>query len=311
MTGAGSATQLVFGKEQSVLGALGDSDSDGDPEYWAFGRDPSVTELDLDRQLARLRDGMSAEAVESIAGKIDGAVGIEAAVSADVHADVHDIIFNDDGTGFTPGRPAFSRIFTGVHHLDGTVNRELRGCIPLEYTLSYDEDTETVNYTLNMGYADEPESPASIDSGNITEPSTGTTAAFHGFSLTVDGAAVEKLSTAELSITNIARYHHGNSTTPVDATIADPTVELTTDATFTSQSEDRLNLTYGGANASSIQDRMDAVTGEAGVAGASGDITTYTLPRLKPNNQSWENVLNTDDTSDSTTYHVNGGIQVA
>jgi hypothetical protein len=310
MTGAGSATQLVFGKEQTFKGSLVDSDADGTPEYWSFGRDPTITELDLQRQLARMRDATSAEASESIAGKLDGAVGIEAAVT-DLQGDIHDIVFNDNGTGFVPGQPAFSRVFTGVSHLDGSVNRELRGCIPLEYSLSYDEDTETVTYSLSLGYATEPDTPSSIDPANITTPSTGETAAFHGFSLSLDSAVVQKLSTCELSISNIARYHYGASSEPVDATIAAPEVELTATAIFTSGSEDRLSLAYGGITASSPEPRLDAVSGEVDVTTPAGSAAKYTLPRVKLDSASWENVISEEDTQDSITAHVNGGIEVA
>ncbi|MEE6210854.1 hypothetical protein U3A55_11915 [Salarchaeum sp. III] len=309
MTGAGSATTLAFGKEQEFLGSLVDEDSDGTPGYWAFGRNATLTELDLDRQLARLRDATSAEAVESIAGKIDGGVAVEAAVAAETHSHVHDIIF-PGGTGFSPGRPPFSRVFTGVNHLDGSVDRELRGCIPLEYSVSFDEDTETVTYSLILGYATEPDTPTSIDQADVTTPSTGSTAAFHGFTLTLDGADVTKLSTCELTISNIARYHYGASAEPVDATIAAPEAELSATATFTSGSKDRLDLTYGGASATSIQDRMDSVSGSIDAQGPSGSIAAYTLPRVKLNDQSWENVISEEDTTDSITAHVNGGIEV-
>lgn len=310
MTGAGSATTLAFGKENSFLGDLVDSDSDGTPEYWGFGRNATLSELNLDRQLARLDDAVSAEAVESIAGKLDGAVGIEATAAAETHTHVHDIVF-PGGTGFSPGRPPFSRVFTGVQHLDGTVDRELRGCIPIEYTVSFDEDTETVTYSLTLGYATEPDNPSSIDQSNVTTPSAGSTAAFHGFTLSLDGAAVAKLSTCELSISNIARYHYGPNTEPIDATIAAPEVELSATATFTSGSQDRQKLTYGGTAATSPQDRMDSVNGEVDVQGPNGSIANYTLPRVKLNDQAWENVITEEDTQDSITAHVNGGIQVA
>jgi len=309
MTGAGSSTQLIFAKEQTMGGSLVDEDGDGNPDYWSFGLNPSLTELDLNRQLARLRDATSAEAVESIAGKLDGAVGVEATIT-DLHSHVHDIIFPDNGQGFTPGRPPFSRIFTGVQHLDGSVNRELRSCIPLEYSVSYDENTETVTYSLNLGYATEPDNPASVDPSSITTASTGETAAFHGFSLSLDGVKVSKLSACELSISDIARYHYGASAEPVDATVAAPESELDMAATFSSGSADRLELAYGGSGAASPQDRLDSVSGKIDITGPNGSLATYTLPRVKPDSVSWESVVATEDTQDNLTAHVNGGVEV-
>lgn len=309
MTGAGSATTLAFGKENSFMGDLATGGDGGGVSHWGFGRNATLSELNLDRQLARLQDAVSAEAAESIAGKVDGAVSIEATAAAETHSHVHDIIF-PDGTALSPGRPPFSRVFTGVQHLDGSVDRELQGCIPLEYSLSFDEDTETVTYSLSLGYANEPDDPSSIDQSAVTTPSPGSTAAFHGFTLTLDETDVTKLSTCELSISNIARYHYGASVTPVDATIAAPEVELSATATFTSGSKDRLELAYGGSGASGIQDRMDSVSGAIDAQGPSGSIAGYTLPRVKLNDQTWENVIGEEDTADSITGHVNGGIEV-
>lgn len=45
MTGAGTG-DLAFAFEDSFLGAATDSDDDGTPEYYGFGRDPTLNDLD-------------------------------------------------------------------------------------------------------------------------------------------------------------------------------------------------------------------------------------------------------------------------
>jgi hypothetical protein len=309
MTGAGSATTLAFGKEQSFKGNLVDSDSDSNPDYWAFGRNPTIEELDLQRQLTRLRDATSAEAVESLAQNLEGAVSIQAVVSADVHNDVHDIVFNDNGTEFTPGRSASARVFTGINYMDGTTDRELIGCIPLDYTISYEEG-DVVTYSLTMGYANEPGTPTSIDPANVTQVTDGSSVAGHGFSLSIDGGNVALLQSAELSISDIARYQWGAAPVAEDAVIANPTTELQTEAIYTGPS--RTQLAYGAPGATGPQDTMDSVTGEVEIATSGGSVATYSLPNLKPDSHSWNAVIDAEsDTTDDTTFHVNGGITVA
>ncbi|WP_135807360.1 hypothetical protein [Halorussus marinus] len=307
MTGAGSAS-LAFAKEETFADTLVDSDTDGNPEYYKFGRNPTLTELELANTLQRMREGDKVESVDSVAQNLEGAVSVEATVSADVHADVHDLVFNDGGTGFTSGRAASGRIYAGVDYLTGTAERELIGCIPLEYSVSY-EQGGMVTYSLSMAYADE-NLATSITPSNITGPSDGGDVPFHGFTLTVDGATVAKLQSAELSISDIARYQWGADRNPVDAVIATPTTSLTVDAIFTGP--DRTEIAYGAADATSPQDSLTSVSGSADLSAAGSSVTTYNLPKLKPDTHSWNDLITGDaDASEDTEFHVNGGVTVA
>ncbi|SEW10297.1 phage tail tube protein [Natrinema salifodinae] len=308
MTGAGAAT-LAFAKEQTFMGDLVDSDSDGTPEYWKFGRDPTVTDLELDRALSNMSEGDQAEYVESIAGNLEGAFGVEAVVSSDVHSDVEDLVFNNaDGTGFTPGRAASGRVYTGIDYLDGTAERELVGCVPLDYSVSYQQG-ETVTYSLSMGYADE-NLNTSITPSSINGVTDGTSAAWHGVDLTIDGTTVAKLQEAELSISNISRFQRGASHIAEDAVLARPETELTVDAIFTGPS--RTELAYGSAGATTTAARMNSVSGALDIAVDGASVSTYNLAKLKPTMHSWSDLI-TDgdtDTTDSTTFNVTGGVTV-
>ena len=307
MTGAGSAT-VAFGKEVSLGGSLVDSDGDGNPEYYKWGRNASITELELSNALQRMREGDQVESVSSVAQNLEGAVSVEATVSADVHDHVHDVVFNDAGSGFTSGLAASARTYAGVDYIGGTAERELLGCIPLEFSLSY-EQGGMVTYSLSMGYVDEKKN-TSITPSSITGPTDGNDVPFHGFTLSVDGAAVAKLQSAELTISNVARYQWGNQRTPIDAVIAAPEASLNANAIF--EGPDRLELAYGGTGSSATQDSLTAVAGSVDISVAGANVATYDLPQLKPDSYAWNDLINADnDLTDQTTFHVNGGVTVS
>lgn len=300
MTGAGTG-ELIFGHETGFMGDLVDADADGTPDLFAFGRNPSLTELDLQNQLEDLRNADSAWAIESIKGNFDGAVGVEAVVSADVHNEVESIVFNDGGTAISPGLAASARIFTGIQYPSGTADRELLGCIPLEYSIDY-EQGGMVTYNLSMAYADE-QPGSSVDLSTATRVSDGSSLPWHGFELAVDGTSVEDLQSASLSISDIARLQYGGSPTPNRGVIASPSATLDVEAIFTAPS--RLDLARGATN-SAPPDTLDSVSGTITLTVDGTQLSTYNLASLKPDQYSWQNVLATDDTLDSTTFSVTG-----
>ncbi|ELY96539.1 hypothetical protein [Natrialba taiwanensis] len=308
MTGAGAAT-VAFGKEQTFTGDLVASDSDGTPEYWKFGRDASINNLELERALSNLTEGDQAEYVESVAGNLEGAFEVEAVISSDVHGDVEELVFNDAGSGFTPGRAASGRVYVGLDYLDGTAERELVGCVPMGYSVSY-EQGEPVSYTLTMAYADE-NLGTTITPSSINPVSDGTSAMFHGVTLDIDGTSVAKLQSAELSISNISRFQWGADHVAVDAVLARPETELNVDAIITGPS--RTELAYGSAGATTTAARMNSVAGSLDVAVGGTSVSTYSLSKLKPNTNSWNDVITDGDTdvTDSTTFNVTGQTAVA
>ncbi|ELZ05378.1 hypothetical protein C480_10440 [Natrialba aegyptia DSM 13077] len=336
---SGGAATVAFGKEQTFTGDLVDSDSDGTPEYWKFGRDASINNLELERALSNLTEGDQAEYVESVAGNLEGAFEVEAVISSDVHGDVEELVFNDAGSGFTPGRAASGRVYVGLDYLDGTAERELVGCVPMGYSVSY-EQGEPVSYTLTMAYADEnlgttitPSSINTVSDGtsamfhgvtldidgtsvaklpsSINTVSDGTSAMFHGVTLDIDGTSVAKLQSAELSISNISRFQWGADHVAVDAVLARPETELNVDAIITGPS--RTELAYGSAGATTTAARMNSVAGSLDVAVGGTSVSTYSLSKLKPNTNSWNDVITDGDTdvTDSTTFNVTGQTAVA
>lgn len=303
MPGAGAGS-LAFGHEQSFLGDL-TTDTDSNPEYWQFGRAESITELSLDNELQRLDEAGAVESVESMKTAFSGALSVEATISSDVHDAVEDMVFNGAGQ-FEAGRPQTSKVFVGIDYLSGTTERVLSGAIPTDYTITYSEGG-LLTYSVSLLYADEERSTSHTPSG-VTTVSDGTSAAWHSLDFTLDGTPqTSKLQSLTLSISNIARFQRGgDGPTPVDAVIAAP--ETTLDMTATYDTEDRLDLAYGGSSTTSPKDRIEGVAASLDIAVDGTSVSTYDLAKVTPATQDWSDVINSGDTdaTDPTTFNVDG-----
>jgi len=297
MTGAGSGS-LAFVVEDSF------NTLPSDPQYYGFGRNTSVTEMELTNALQRSRAVGETESVESIAQRLEGAFAVEADVSNDVHDQVHNLVFNDGGTGFTPGAAPSGRVYAGLDYLSGTAERELQACIPLEYQLIYEEDS-LVRYVLTMAYADEA-LDTSITPSNVTTASKGSSVPYHGTTLTIDSNAQgEYLQSATLSISGISRFRRGAQRAPVDAVVGPCNATLDTDAIITGT--DELELAYGGS-ATAPQDQVGGVSAALDIATAGGTpVATYNMENATPNSHAWADLVAAEtDTTDSISWQVNG-----
>lgn len=303
MTGAGAAS-LAFVKETSFLTLP------GTPSYYAFGRNPTVTELSLQNALQRLREPDAVEAVESVKQNFEGAFAVEATVSADVHSNVEGLVFNNAGTAFQAGRPPSATVYAGIDYLDGTAERALEGCIPISYDIAYQQGGET-RYTLTMAYADESEATTLTPSA-VTQASEGSSVMWHGTDLTVNAVTISKLQSARLSIANISRFQRGGSPTPEDIVVAAPETTLDMTAIF-SDPEEQLDLAYGGGTVSAPQDTLTSVSGSLALTAADGTaVSTYNLSKLKVDGYDWQDLISADtDLTEPTTFHVNGGVTVS
>ncbi|MDS0258566.1 hypothetical protein NDI56_03965 [Haloarcula sp. S1CR25-12] len=295
MTGAGSGT-LVAAGEQSFMGSLV-----GAPDLFALGRDPTITELSLDNALQRLREYDNAWTEESVKSNFEGAITIEAVVSEDVHTDVEEQLVLNAADTIVPGVSTSGRIFAGVDYPSGTAEEEYFGCIPLEYSVNYQQG-DRVRYTLSMAYAKQESDPAA-DLTTATRVSDGSALAWHGVDLQIDAASVSDLQSATLSMTNLSRFQYGLDSVPNRGVTAAPEATLDVEATFVE--ETRLDLAKGGE--STDVDTLDSVSGTMTLTPASGNVLrTFNLAKLKPDTHSWNEVIGTEDTSDQTTFNVDG-----
>jgi len=300
MTGAGSGTLVACG-EADFAGSLVDDDSDGDPDLFKLGRDPTITELSLSNALASMRQGDEAWAVEDIKQNFEGAFTVEAAVSEDVHAQIEDNLVLNAADTIEPGLSTSGRIFAGVDYLSGTATEEYLGCIPLEYSINYEQGSN-VTYSLSMAYADQKPDPTT-DLSTATEVSAGTTIAFHGFDLSIDGTTVSDLQSATLSLSDLARFHRGADPTPTRGVTAAPSAELTANALFTEPT--RLDLARG-ATDSAPPDRLSSVAGAITLNGPAGTLRTYNLQNVKPDTHNWNEIVSAEDANDETVFSITG-----
>jgi len=290
MTGAGSA-DFAFAKEQSLLGSL------IGPNFFEPFKDPTITELELDRALQRQRKPDAVFAVESVAQNLEGAFAVEGTVDSNRQSDVHDIVFTDPGgsVALTPGRAPSSRWYIGVDYLSGTAERVPKGCIPLDFQIQYQQGG-SIRCAVTFAYADE-EYNTSITPSSISE-ANGASAEFHSADFTVDGTLQSKEESVTFGVSNISRFQRGSDHIPVDAVIgpAEATLDLDTIITET----DQLELGYGGSGQSSTSKTMSAVSGSVALSAAGSSITTYNLAGLKPATHAWNDVLSGDtDTTES------------
>ena len=306
MTGAGSST-LLFGLEESFKGPVIDDDSSGNPSYWHFGRNPSVTDLSLENQLQRMVQAGLIQSVESVAGNLEGAFNLTAVVNTATHDAVERVVFNDGGTGFTTGRAQSARVIAGSEYLDdaggtGEKLRALKGLIPTDYELNYTQDG-LVEYSLTCLYATEDDATLPTD---ITETAGGGDAAAHSFQLDVDGTTINDLQEATLSFSNLYSFRRGPPREAIAATLARPEASL--DATAIWDGPDRhLDLAYGGQGATTPATRLSSVTATADVTVDGTTVSTYNLPAVKPDSYSWDQLINDgeQDTTEPVSFHVN------
>jgi len=307
MTGAGSST-AVIGTESGFKSGV---DADG---FYHFGRNPSVTTLDLQNQLQRLSEAGAIQSVESVKGNFEGAFTVEATVNGGTHSKIKEIVFNDGGTGFTTGLAQSGEVVVGSEYIDpgasttGEKLRSLRGVIPTDYELTY-EQGGMVTYTLTMLYATEEDATAPSD---VTTPTGGEDAAFHAVTLDIDGTTITDLQSATLSYSNLYRFQRGTPTEPIQAVLAKPEASLDVTAIF--KGPDRqLDVAYGSQGATTPADRLSSVTGEFDITVNGTAVSTHTLPQLKPDTYSWSDLINDGDTdhTEDVSYHVNGQVSVA
>lgn len=302
MTGAGAAS-LAFVQETSF------ETLPGTPSYYAFGRNPTVTDLTLENALQRLREADAVEAVESVKQNFEGAIAVEAVVSSDVHSQVEGIVFNDSGTGFVAGRPPSATIYAGIDYLDGTAERALSGAIPIEYAVNYEQGAMTT-YTLTMAYADESEN-TSLTPTSVTQASDGSSVPWHGTNLTINATSISKLQSATMTIANISRFQRGGEVKPVDIVVAQPETTLDATAIF-SDPETTQDLAYGGGTVSAPQDTLSAVAGSLALTDASGSaVSTYNFSKMKVDSYTWADLIDAEtDLTEPVTFNVDGGVSI-
>ncbi|WP_265112281.1 phage tail tube protein [Halosolutus halophilus] len=298
MTGAGSALPVAFAIEETFMGAIVDQDSDGNPEFYVPGYNPTVEELDLQRELQRIREPDSAFPLTSLTQTIEGAVSVSFDLATDTW---HDLVFSNNT--IEPGLRPSGRWYFGVDLASETPQRVTLGTIVTQVQIQYQQG-QNVRVSLTMLYADEADETSTeageFSATDVQKPSASDVYAHHGTTLTIDASTVETyLQSADLTISNIARFREGASVRPVDAVTDAVEPSLSTNATFTETS--RRDLAYGGSTPASQLSEVDATLDFTNDAGTT---IGYSLS-LKPENYAWNDLVEAEtDLSDDINWHV-------
>lgn len=301
MPGAGSA-DMAFAKTDGLFGTLIDADGDGNPEYYEPGQDPVIQDISLERALSRQREPGNVWSSQSIAGNLEGAFSVEFTMDDGQQADVEDIVFNaSNPVTLTSGLAATSRWYVGLDYLNGTAERVLLGCAPIDYTIDYTQGG-AIRITITFIYGDE-EFNTSITPSSVIE-ATGSSGQWHGMDLSINATTQIKEQSASLSITNISRFQRGSQKRPVDVVVG--AAEASLDLTGVVSETDQLELAYGGAAQTSTSKTMDDVSGSMTLSAAGAAVSDYQLAKLKPDSYSWNEVISGEDTTESLNINVDG-----
>jgi len=296
MTGAGSA-ELAFVKESSF------KTLPGTPTYYEPGRDPVIQDLELSRALTRQRMPGEVFSSESLAGNIEGAFGVQFVMDAGRQADVHDIVFNSSAPyTLSPGLAASSRWYASLDYVGGTAERELIGCVPVDYQVEYQRGGDIL-VSITFVYADE-QSNASITPSSINE-ATGASARFHGMTLDIGTTTQVKEQSATLSISNMSRLERGSDAVAIDAVVGPATAALDFEGIISSTQS--LELAYGGSGQTSTSATMSSVSGSMALSASGSTVTTYSLAEMTPDTYAWQDLINADaSTTERVTFNVDG-----
>jgi hypothetical protein len=309
MTGAGS-------QHLSVVVGNGFGSIPAGPTHYSPGRNPTVETLSLDNQLERLRTPQNVEAVEAIAGNFEGAFAVSYAMNGTTHQNVTDTIFSGSpGNAFAPGKAPSSRWYVGTDYLDSTntqqtVERVLKKCVPLEYQIDYQQDTNTVRETATYAYGDE-EKNTSITNSSPTGAAQDTTVPFHGASVDFSafGAVNNRLQSFTLSFSELSRYHFGADRSPTSAVVGP--VEGTFDLAAIYERDEFVESAYGSTGSTSPQDDIDELSTTVELSNANGTVRQFTFGAV-PRGYDWSDLLSADtDLTDPVTFDIVGDISIS
>jgi hypothetical protein len=292
MTGSASA-EIAYAVEQSYLGGVG-----GSPTYRRPGRDTTITDLTVDNALDPLRAPDEPFPIEELAQEFETGVGLEFVLSGN---QFHEIVYNNDSDGsglndsYASGLFPSFELYVGLDYADSgsvaTTERQLKGCVVTGWEIQYQQGSPvTVSLTTAAG-SEEPNQ--SVTPGTTT-PETDTVP-FHGAELSIDGVTQEKLSSATLSLQNVARLERGPQREPVAATLGAPEVSLDTTAIFSGPEQYKLAL--GGSSATSPQDLVGGSPVSLTFDRDGTVVADYTLSGATPATYAWEDIPATGDTN--------------
>jgi hypothetical protein len=266
-----------------------------DSTYKVTGHEQTLDDLTIENALRRLRN-LSAEVKETIATTFEGAISVSGVVTEDT-AWLLNHVFGQPPTqsgagpytyewafvsGGTPMQSA--RFYTGLDHLNGYAERELKGVVFPQVDFENPEDGPAT-YTLTGFFADEelattatPGSPPSTTSDPFI---------FHSGNLDIDATTQTLMESATLSIQTGARGLRGWERKFSDAVIG--AEEHTLSPSKIVESTDLLTTAYGNSTAPAATSGVDSAPATL-VLGNGSETLTFDMPRVTPNTHSWDGI---------------------
>lgn len=249
------------------------------------GKELTVDQFQITNNRQGLRELGEVVPGESVEGAFEGVLGVTYTMDGTRHGDVRDIVFSSGGTNFTSGLAPTSRWFVGTDYLDTsfssqTVELQLDSCIPRSYSLTYEQDTNTVRENLVLAFADVSLN-SSITPSSINGPTAGREAPFHGVSVTIDGSTVNRNQGLTLEFPEtMYRYHREEDRNPVSAVQNGVDPRMTSRVVY--HTDDYLGIALSGddTTATSAEEVLEEVSGDVAFSDSSGVVARYNFSNL-------------------------------
>jgi hypothetical protein len=297
MPGAGTST-LAFAPETTYLGGVG-----GSPTYYLPGTNPTVQTAELNRNLLDLVLPGNVESDDFIAQQLEGQLSVQFVLQ---NIDFHRLIFNAaTNKEFGSGLANSAEWYLGVDTKSGTTERQIKGWIPASCQIQYNGSTETATVTLTGPYGDEARN-TTITPGTIANTSTGNEVPGHGASLDIGGAPVERLQSATLEMSQIARLIRGSTKPqPVDAVAGN--VQTSVDLSAVYLDSERYEQALGSASATTAEDFIGSRSATVTFDHDGSTIVKYNIDDVKPDTYGWSDLVNNDaDLNETINYSATG-----
>lgn len=276
-----------------------------DSTYKAMGKETELTDLSIENALQRLRN-LSSEVKQSIETTFEGALSVTGVVTEDTAWFLNHVFGgtpSQSGTGpytYTwshagAGRAQSARVYVGLQALSGYAERELKGVCCPEITFENPEDGP-VTFDATCFFADEALATSATPGSEPT--TTSDPFIFHGGQFDLDSTKQTLMASGSLSIQTGIHGLRGWERKFSEAVMG--AEEHTLTATKIVENTNLLTTSYGNSTAPATSPNGVASKPATLTLGNGSETLTFNMPRVTPNNYSWENIGQADNDASET-----------
>jgi hypothetical protein len=265
-----------------------------------------VSDLSLQNAANRIRVPGQADPYDTVFHNFEGALSVSGTLTAGNLDWLRAVTAKSASPyEFQTGTATSLRWFLGADPFAGTAEREAMGVIVPQCTINVEQDSEAT-FDLTCVYGDEAKN-TSLTIGSPIQP-TGDPLVFHGGTLSIpSGTGLAYMQSATLTLNSQARLIRGFNRHPEASQMGGHESQIEFDRVY-QESDDTLNLAYGGAGATAPTDYP-----ESGVSGSltlvdSADAAALdaTLGDIVPDSYAWQNAGNVNENMlENGTFFVN------